>query len=260
MNKLFIVSCLLLGIQIQQSHQQHDYTTPVPILKQIDRHNDDGSYTYGYEAADKSYKIETKYPGGEVFGKYGYLDDQGKLREIEYGASKRGFEPAGSDINVPPPTLTNNNPYPLGPNEIDDGQYREDPAVYYRDQKYNRPPVAASKFSLNNLNQPQRSHYNPPAPQYYNPPPPPPPQQPRYQQFGFQHQPPQYRQPAPPPPPPPQPHYQPHYQPQYQHRSYQPQPQPQYPYGSLPQHHHPALKNLDIWSGSYSIDYTGRRK
>lgn len=68
----------------------------MPILKQIDRHNDDGSYTYGYEAADRSFKIETKYPDGEVFGKYGYLDDQGKLREIEYGASKRGFEPAGA--------------------------------------------------------------------------------------------------------------------------------------------------------------------
>ncbi|XP_017487125.1 PREDICTED: proline-rich proteoglycan 2 [Rhagoletis zephyria] len=258
MNKLFIFTCFILGSQFQQSYQQSDYTTPVPILKQIDRHNDDGSYTYGYEAADRSYKIETKYPNGEVFGKYGYQDDQGKLREIEYGASKRGFEPAGSDINVPPPTLTNHNPYPLGPNEVDDGQYREDPAVYFKDQKFNRPPVAASKFSLDNLHQPQRPQYNPPAPQYYNPPPPPPPQQqqPRYQQFGFQHQPPQYRQPPPPPPPPQQqPYYQ---QPQYQQRSYQPQ--SQYPYGSLPQHHHPALKSLDIWSGSYSIDYTGRRK
>lgn len=76
--------------------QQHqDYTTPVPILKQIDRQNSDGSYTYGYEGADKSFKIETKYPNGEVYGKYGYVDDQGNVREIEYGASNRGFEPAG---------------------------------------------------------------------------------------------------------------------------------------------------------------------
>lgn len=28
-------------------------------------------------------------------GKYGYVDDTGKVREIEYGASRRGFEPAG---------------------------------------------------------------------------------------------------------------------------------------------------------------------
>lgn len=74
---------------------QRDYTTPVPILKQINRHNDDGSYSYGYEAADGSFKIETKYPNGEVYGKYGYVDDQGKVREVEYGASRRGFEPQG---------------------------------------------------------------------------------------------------------------------------------------------------------------------
>ncbi|EDW81395.2 uncharacterized protein Dwil_GK12037 [Drosophila willistoni] len=219
--------------------QHQDYTTPVPILKQIDKHNDDGSYTYGYEAADKSFKIETKYPNGEVYGKYGYVDDQGKVREIEYGASKRGFEPAGSHINVPPPTLTNSNPYPLGPNEIDDGQYREDPAVYYKDQKYSRP-VAASKFSLNDYGrgqqqqqQPQpappqqRPYYSNPTPQYYNPPAP----QPRYYQ------------------PAPQPVQQPYYAPQ----------QPQAPYAGLPNQHHPALRNLNIYTGSYSIDYTGRK-
>ena len=31
-------------------------TTPVPILKQINRVNDDGSYTYGFEAADGTFK------------------------------------------------------------------------------------------------------------------------------------------------------------------------------------------------------------
>lgn len=239
----YITICLLLHTAYAQ-HQ--DYTTPVPILKQIDKHNDDGSYTYGYEAADKSFKIETKYPNGEVYGKYGYVDDQGKVREIEYGASKRGFEPAGSHINVPPPTLTNNNPYPLGPNELDDGQYREDPAVYYKDQKFNRP-IAASKFSLNDFGrggyqQPQQPQYAPapapapaparpyynPTPQYYNPPAPAP--QPRY-----------YQPPA--------------QQPYYGHQ----QQQPHQPYAGLPEQHHPALRNLNLYTGSYSIDYTGRK-
>ncbi|EDW14522.2 extensin [Drosophila mojavensis] len=241
MLKLFIVhGLLLLALAAHMAYAQYkDYTTPVPILKQIDKHNDDGSYTYGYEAADKSFKIETKYPNGEVYGKYGYVDDQGKVREIEYGASKRGFEPAGSHINVPPPTLTNNNPYPLGPNEIDDGQYREDPSVYYKDEKYNRP-IAASKFSLSDFGrgqqqQPQQPQYAPapaparpyynPTPQYYSPPTP----QPRF-----------YQPPAP----------QPYYAPQ--------QPQ-QRPYAGLPEQHHPALRNLNIYTGSYSIDYTGRK-
>lgn len=48
--------------------QQHQQTTPVPILKQINRHNEDGSYSYGYEGGDGSFKIETKYPNGEVYG------------------------------------------------------------------------------------------------------------------------------------------------------------------------------------------------
>ncbi|KAJ8721176.1 hypothetical protein PYW07_001951 [Mythimna separata] len=78
---------------------------PVAILKQINRHNEDGSYTYGYEAADGSFKIETKSPAGEVKGKYGYKDDTGKVRVIEYGANKFGFQPSGEGITVAPPTL-----------------------------------------------------------------------------------------------------------------------------------------------------------
>ncbi|KAK6630423.1 hypothetical protein RUM43_014768 [Polyplax serrata] len=79
--------------------------TPVPIIKQINRHNDDGSYTYGYEGADGSFKIETKLPTGEVSGKYGYVDDTGKLRVVDYGANRYGFQPAGDGITVAPPTL-----------------------------------------------------------------------------------------------------------------------------------------------------------
>lgn len=251
--------CLLFVLHVNSQQ----YTTPVPILKQINRHNADGSYTYGYEGADKSFKIETKYPDGEVHGKYGYVDDQGQLREVEYGASRRGFEPQGSDINVAPPTLTSNNPYPLGPNEIDDGQYREDPRVYYNSNNNNRntapitfpqnnyqqprparpqwtpppqqqpqplPPrnYPTSRFSLNELQQSSRPQWTPPPanPQYYNPPAPP---QPQYQPQ------PQYYNPPPPP-------------------SY-----PQQPYPNVPNHHHPALRNIDIASGSYSIDYTGRK-
>lgn len=123
------------------SAARDQYTTPVPILKQIDKHNEDGSYTYGYEAADGTFKIETKYPDGEVYGKYGYIDDTGALREVEYGASKRGFEPAGNEIQVAPPTLRSNNnaARPLGPEEEDDGQYREDPAAYYKNDPYAQP-------------------------------------------------------------------------------------------------------------------------
>ncbi|XP_020287078.1 uncharacterized protein LOC109856346 [Pseudomyrmex gracilis] len=79
--------------------------TPVAILKQINRHNEDGSYTYGFEGADGSFKIETKLPTGDVKGKYGFVDDTGKVRIVEYGANQYGFQPAGEGITVAPPTL-----------------------------------------------------------------------------------------------------------------------------------------------------------
>ncbi|KAJ8912791.1 hypothetical protein NQ315_002548 [Exocentrus adspersus] len=85
---------------------------PITILKQIDRHNDDGSYTYGYESSDGSFKIETKLPTGDVKGKYGYVDDVGKVRVVEYGATKYGFEPSGEGITVAPPTLVDESKEP----------------------------------------------------------------------------------------------------------------------------------------------------
>lgn len=93
----------------------------VSILKQIHRHNEDGSYTYGYEGSDGSFKIETKTVTGEVSGKYGYVDDLGKLRVVQYGANKYGFQPSGEGITVPSPTLVE-----LRPEE--DEEQDEEPA------------------------------------------------------------------------------------------------------------------------------------
>jgi len=214
---------------------QKEYTTPVPILKQINRHNEDGSYSYGYEAADGAFKIETKYPNGEVHGKYGYIDNEGVKREVEYGASKRGFEPAGSDINVPPPTLNNNaNSIPLGPDEEDDGQYREDPSIYWKDPKYNQGvkhstksrPIAPVTYTQPQYTQPQ---YTAPAPKA---------RKPAFQQPIYEPEEPAYREPVYQPP---QPQYN-NYQPYYQRRS-------------EPVYSHPAIENFDINSGSYTINY-----
>merc|ERR1712001_633717 len=82
-------------------------TTPVPILRYVDNQNIDGSYTYGYEAADGTYKLETRYVDGRVKGKYGYIDPDGVLREASYGAEAgRGFEPEISGLELPPPVTS----------------------------------------------------------------------------------------------------------------------------------------------------------
>merc|ERR1712223_2167581 len=81
-------------------------TTPVPILRYVDTQNIDGSYTYGYEAADGTYKLETRYTDGREKGKYGYIDPDGNLREASYGAEAgRGFEPQIAGLELPPPVV-----------------------------------------------------------------------------------------------------------------------------------------------------------
>eukprot|EP00090_Calanus_glacialis_P022835 TRINITY_DN3516_c0_g1_i1.p1 TRINITY_DN3516_c0_g1~~TRINITY_DN3516_c0_g1_i1.p1 ORF type:complete len:266 (-),score=73.90 TRINITY_DN3516_c0_g1_i1:71-868(-) len=81
-------------------------TTPVPILRYIDNQNTDGSYTYGFEGGDGTYKLETRYTDGRVKGKYGYYDPEGVLREATYGAEAgRGFEPEIQGVDLPPPTI-----------------------------------------------------------------------------------------------------------------------------------------------------------
>ncbi|KAF7992818.1 hypothetical protein HCN44_005162 [Aphidius gifuensis] len=131
----FLIESLVGLLFVTIVTSQYPTTTPVPILKQINRHNEDGSYSFGYEAADGSFKIETKQANGEIKGKYGFVDDLGQVREVEYGASKRGFEPSGTGINVPPSTITGNEV--VNPNEPeDDGQYREDPSLYHTDPRF----------------------------------------------------------------------------------------------------------------------------
>lgn len=46
--------------------------------------NDDGSFTFGYEAADGSFKEETRGTDCVVRGKYGYIDPDGNKREFTY--------------------------------------------------------------------------------------------------------------------------------------------------------------------------------
>ena len=54
----------------------------VPILKQVHEINADGSYTFGYEAGDGSFRVETKDANGYIKGKYGYVDLEGHTQVI----------------------------------------------------------------------------------------------------------------------------------------------------------------------------------
>merc|ERR1712223_145591 len=71
---------------------------PVVIVKQVNEINEDGSYTGGYEASDGSFRLETKDAEGNVEGKYGFLDENGEIKIVEYGANNStGFQ---SDLEL----------------------------------------------------------------------------------------------------------------------------------------------------------------
>lgn len=162
--------------RIRSSSPAQAPPAPVAILKQINRHNEDGSYTYGYEGADGSFKIETKLATGEVKGKYGYVDETGKVRVVEYGANKYGFQPSGEGITVAPPTL------------VDETIKNRDVPDYEDDVRPNRPYVRP--------NRPQQAPRPQPRPQF-----------PQYDDYEQESRPqyapqpqPQHSQPAPVPP------------------------------------------------------------
>ena len=53
------------------------------IIKEIRKLNTDGSYSFGFEADDGSFRTETRNVHGLVAGKYGFITE-GKLKVIEY--------------------------------------------------------------------------------------------------------------------------------------------------------------------------------
>jgi len=246
----------------QQRDSTRTTTTPVPILKQVNKVNEDGSFTYGYENADGSYKIETRDVTGQVNGKYGYYDDAGQLREVEYGASKAGFYPTGTGIKAPEVAPHDDRNDVDGPQDgsydpnIFTYPYQYDNAIAQQSEGQIQAPVrrvrvktgrraqnqAARQLSLFNQQQPQQQqqYYQQQQQQYY--------QQQQQQQGQSSYQ-----------------QTQPQQQPQQYYQQQQQQPQPNY-YQQQPQapvfnpsqlfQGHPA-RNIDLNTGSYSVNYAG---
>lgn len=74
----------------------------VSILKQINKVNDDGSYTFGYEASDGSFKVETRDVAGNVKGMFGFVDEAGRLKRVSYSASNSsGFQATAGSTSPP---------------------------------------------------------------------------------------------------------------------------------------------------------------
>lgn len=68
----------------KSAEQQSAKSPPVQTIRNYSKVNDDGSFTFGYEAADGSFKEETRGTDCVVRGKYGYVDPDGNKREFTY--------------------------------------------------------------------------------------------------------------------------------------------------------------------------------
>ncbi|XP_050532904.1 putative mediator of RNA polymerase II transcription subunit 12 [Daktulosphaira vitifoliae] len=71
----------------QQRHKEQQQEKKEPTAQTIRNYNklnDDGSFTFGYEADDGSFKEETRGTDCVVRGKYGYVDPDGNKREFTY--------------------------------------------------------------------------------------------------------------------------------------------------------------------------------
>lgn len=68
----------------EQPQQQQQKEPTAQTIRNYNKLNDDGSFTFGYEADDGSFKEETRGTDCVVRGKYGYVDPDGNKREFSY--------------------------------------------------------------------------------------------------------------------------------------------------------------------------------
>ncbi|CAG9560439.1 unnamed protein product [Danaus chrysippus] len=91
--------------------QQYHTTEPIPIVRQEQIINPDGSYKWNYETGNGIFAEEAGYiknlgiPDQEtqsVQGQYKYTAPDGQIIELQYVADENGFQPKGAHLPTPP--------------------------------------------------------------------------------------------------------------------------------------------------------------
>ncbi|XP_013186280.2 endocuticle structural glycoprotein ABD-4 [Amyelois transitella] len=98
---------------LQLRSQEQQYTTePIPIIRQEQIVNHDGSYKWSYEtgngisAEEQGYVKNQGVPDAEIQtaqGQYQYTAPDGQVIHLQYLADENGFQPQGSHLPTPPP-------------------------------------------------------------------------------------------------------------------------------------------------------------
>lgn len=91
--------------------QQQASTEPIPILRQEQEVNYDGSYKYLYETgngikAEEAGSLKSIAPDQNAMvaiGSYSYTAPDGQVISVKYVADENGFQPQGEHLPTPPP-------------------------------------------------------------------------------------------------------------------------------------------------------------
>ncbi|GJQ69753.1 hypothetical protein Trydic_g22315 [Trypoxylus dichotomus] len=106
----YLIVCALFSVTLAAPQQSN--TEPVPILRQEQEVNVDGSYKWSYETAngitaeEQGFLKNAGQPEEEAQvaqGQYQYTDPDGQLIQLSYIADENGFQPQGDHIPTPPP-------------------------------------------------------------------------------------------------------------------------------------------------------------
>uniref|UniRef100_A0A182QGA7 Uncharacterized protein n=1 Tax=Anopheles farauti TaxID=69004 RepID=A0A182QGA7_9DIPT len=111
MKVIIILSAVLLAFGDVECAPQGPATEPIPIIRQEQELNPDGSYSWSYETGNGIIAEEQgflKNPGTEqeaqvVQGEYSYTAPDGQLIRVQYIADENGFQPLGDHLPTPPP-------------------------------------------------------------------------------------------------------------------------------------------------------------
>ncbi|XP_030388582.1 endocuticle structural glycoprotein ABD-4 [Scaptodrosophila lebanonensis] len=105
---LFIVASVL---SLGHARPQGPATEPIPIIRQEQEVNFDGSYKYSYETGNGINVEEEGYlknagtdnEGQVAQGFFSYTSPEGVPIRITYLADENGFQPQGDHLPTPPP-------------------------------------------------------------------------------------------------------------------------------------------------------------
>ncbi|XP_055641877.1 endocuticle structural glycoprotein SgAbd-8-like [Toxorhynchites rutilus septentrionalis] len=108
--KLIIIASAVLLVCVY-GVPQGPILEPIPIIRQEQEINPDGSYRWNYETGNGIIAEEQgflKNPGSEqeaqvAQGEYSYTSPEGQLIRVQYIADENGFQPIGDHLPTPPP-------------------------------------------------------------------------------------------------------------------------------------------------------------